>query len=48
MSFWCHHFDQNTNEIFSRIFALASKKRLNKKNKKNKGSLSIFKYLKII
>ena len=31
MSFWCHHLDQNTNEIFSKISALASKKRLNQK-----------------
>ena len=30
MSFWCH---QKTNEIFLRIYALASKKRPNKKNK---------------
>ena len=29
MSFGCHHFDQKTNEIFLRISALASKKRLN-------------------
>ena len=31
MSFWCHHLDQNINEIFSRISALASKKRSNQK-----------------
>ena len=29
MSFWCHRFDQKINEIFLRISALASKKRLN-------------------
>ena len=33
MSFWCHRLDQNTNEIFSRISALASKKISNQKNK---------------
>ena len=33
MSFWCHLLDQNTNEIFSRISALPSKKMLNQKNK---------------
>ena len=32
MSFWCLHFDQKTNEIFVRMFALASKKRSNQKN----------------
>ena len=32
MSFWCHRLDKNTNEIFSGISALASKKRLNQKN----------------
>ena len=31
MSFGCQRLDQNTNEIFSRISALASKKRLNQK-----------------
>ena len=31
MSFWCHCFDQNTNEFILRISALASKKRLNQK-----------------
>ena len=31
ISFWCHRLDKNTNEIFSKISALASKKRLNKK-----------------
>ena len=31
MSFWCHHLDQNTNEIFSWISALASKMRWNQK-----------------
>ena len=30
-SFWCHRLDQNTNAIFLRISALATKKRLNKK-----------------
>ena len=30
MSFWCLHIFQKTNEIFSRISALASKKRSNK------------------
>ena len=33
MSFWCQNFFQKTNEIFSRISALASKKRSNQKNK---------------
>ena len=33
MSFWCHRLDQNTNEKFSRISALASKTRSNQKNK---------------
>ena len=33
MSFWCLQIYQKTNENVSRIFALASKKRLNKKNK---------------
>ena len=33
MSFWCHRFDQNTNQIFLRISALASKERSNQKNK---------------
>ena len=33
MFFWCHRLDQNTNENFSRISALASKKKLNQKNK---------------
>ena len=28
--FWCHHLDKKTNEFFSRISALASKKRSNK------------------
>jgi hypothetical protein len=32
MSFWCHRLDQNTNLIFSRISALASKKRSNQKS----------------
>ena len=32
MSFWCQNFFQKTNEIFSRISALASKKRSNQKN----------------
>ena len=31
MSFGCHCLDQKTNEIFSRISALASKKCLNQK-----------------
>ena len=31
MSFWCLQISQKTNEIFSRIFALASKKRSNQK-----------------
>ena len=31
MLFWCHRLDQNTNEIFCRISALASKKRSNQK-----------------
>jgi hypothetical protein len=31
MSFWCHHLDQITNEILTRISALASKKRSNQK-----------------
>ena len=31
MSFWCHRLDQKTEEIFSRISALASKKRSNQK-----------------
>ena len=31
MSFWCHRLDHNTNEIFSRISALASKKTSNQK-----------------
>ena len=31
MSFWCHRLDQNTNKIFSKISALASKKMLNQK-----------------
>ena len=30
-SFWCHDLDQNTNENFSSISALASKKRSNQK-----------------
>ena len=30
-SFWCLQIDQNQNEMFIRISALASKKRLNKK-----------------
>ena len=33
MSFWCHRFDQKTNEIVLRIYALASKKKSNQKNK---------------
>ena len=33
MSFWCLQISQKTNEIFSRISALASKKRWNQKNK---------------
>ena len=33
MSFWCHRFDQKTNNFFLRISALASKKRSNQKNK---------------
>ena len=33
MSFRCRRFDQKTNEFFSRISALASKKRLNQNNK---------------
>ena len=33
MSFWCLQISQKTNEIFSRILALASKKRSNQKNK---------------
>ena len=33
LSFWCHRLDQNTNEFFSRISALASKKSSNQKNK---------------
>ena len=36
MFFWCLQIDQKTNEIFVRIFALASKK---KSNQKNKGTL---------
>ena len=32
MSFWCHRLDRNTNEFFSRISALASKKRSNQKS----------------
>ena len=32
MSFWCHRLDKNTNEIFSKISALASKKRSNQKS----------------
>ena len=32
MSFWCLQIFQKTNEIFSRISALASKKRSNQKN----------------
>ena len=31
MLLWCRRFDQKTNEIFVRISALASKKRLNQK-----------------
>ena len=31
--FWCHGVDQNTNEFFSRISALASKKMSNQKYK---------------
>ena len=33
MSFWCLQIFQKTNEIFSRISALAYKKRSNQKNK---------------
>ena len=33
MSFWCLQIDQKNNEIFVRISALASKKRLNKRYK---------------
>ena len=33
MSFWCLQIDQKTNEIFIRISALASEKRLNQKDK---------------
>jgi hypothetical protein len=32
MSFWCLQISQKINEIFSRISALASKKRSNQKN----------------
>ena len=32
MSFWCHQSDQKPNEIFERIFALATKKRSNQKS----------------
>ena len=31
MSFWCQNFFQKTNEIFSKISALDSKKRSNQK-----------------
>ena len=33
MSFWSLQIDQKNNEIFVRIFALASKKNSNQKNK---------------
>ena len=35
MSFWFHSLDKNTNETFSKISALASKKMSNQKNKGN-------------
>ena len=34
MSFWYHCLDQNTNDIFSKMSVLASKKRSNQKNKR--------------
>ena len=42
MSFWCNRFDQNTNEVYLRISAQASKKKLNKKVPNQ----IIFEYLK--
>ena len=35
MSFWCLHIDQEANEIFERISALASEKRLNQKKERH-------------
>jgi hypothetical protein len=33
MSFWCQNFFQKTNEIFSKISSIASKKSSDQKNK---------------
>jgi hypothetical protein len=46
MSFWCLQIDQKTNENFARISALASKKEV--ESKKDKGTLFLFNYLKVI